>query len=436
MALRPQTSDELLARALAAVPAGAQTDTKTVARRLVGIQPSFFVRGKGAYAQEPDGTWWLDCQMGLGAYILGYNDRLVNSRVNRQLRLGSIFSLASVLEVEVAEQLLAIFPEFQMVRFGKNGSDVTSAAVRISRSHTGRDHVLACGYHGFQDWSMVLRPEITGIPECVSSLTQGPQEADLRAVLKLLDEYPERFAAVIIDVGGFGLPDLSLLREIRLKCKASGTIFILDEIVSGFRVGLRGVVGLSGIVPDMLCLGKALANGFPIAALTGSEHLLTLAPMAGMTATFAGDCIALAAAQATLEQLTAGNVYAHIEELGTRLIEAVTRQIEGYGLGCALHTLGYPGLFKVLPRKDFPNSETALRVLMRIFAQNRIFWQGSFVLCRDFGDRELKNVTNTFDQCLSCLAELIETNRLQQVGNEIRELEQEYLARVRKISLK
>jgi len=421
------TSDELLARALAAIPGGAQTDTKTVSKRLVGIQPSFFVRGKGAYAQDPDGIWWLDCQMGLGAYILGYCDPLVNRKVASQLRRGSIFSLASVIELEVAEQLLGIFPEFENVRFTKNGSDVTSAAVRISRSYTGRQHVIGCGYHGFQDWSMSLRSGITGVPDCVRELTDGQEEVDLQKILAILDANPTRFAAVIVDIAGSGLPDVTLLRELRAKCSAAGTILIFDEIVSGFRAGLRGVVGLSGVVPDMLCLGKALANGFPLAALLGSGDLLSLAPSAGMTATFAGDCIALAAAQATLEQLRSGRVYANIEEVGSRLLDAVKTKIVQHGVSHLLYCYGYPGLVELAASKGATHGEAAARWLMREFAGHRIFWQGSFVLCRDFGEKELTSIASALEDSLPRLAQIDRTEGLKRAVKELDRLEQKYL---------
>jgi len=143
-------STTLLRRALEVIPGGGQTDTKTPAYRLMGIQPSFFVRGRGTYAQDVDGNWWLDCQMGLAAYVLGYADKRVNEYVAEQSAIGSLFSLSSPLELEVAELLLCVFPEFEMVRFAKNGSDVTSAAIRIARHQTGRDYVIGCGYHGFK----------------------------------------------------------------------------------------------------------------------------------------------------------------------------------------------------------------------------------------------------------------------------------------------
>src|ERR1051326_2091305 len=205
-------SAELLRRALEVIPGGGQTDTKTVGHRLVGIQPSFFVRGAGVYAQDPEGTWWLDCQMGLAAYVLGDSDPKVNRYVAEQLSSGSVFSLSSPLELEVAEMLVGIFPEFEMVRFAKNGSDVTSAAIRISRLYTGRDYVIGCGYHGFQDWSMSLLEGVGGIPERVRDLTRGHEGVDLRDALTLLEAEPGRYAAVIVDTGGYGLPDFAHLR--------------------------------------------------------------------------------------------------------------------------------------------------------------------------------------------------------------------------------
>src|ERR1700682_2897872 len=205
---------DLLRRTLAVIPGGAQTDTKTPPFRVVGIQPSFFVRGRGAHAQDLAGRWWLDCQMGLAAYVLGYADPAVNAAAAEQLADGTLFSLASPLEFEVAELLLGIFPEFEMVRFAKNGSDATSAAIRIARQFTGRDHIIGCGYHGFQDWSMTLRNGIGGIPSAVRELTHGNETVDLDQALTVLRADPEKYAAFIVDTGGYGLPDRGMLQEI------------------------------------------------------------------------------------------------------------------------------------------------------------------------------------------------------------------------------
>jgi len=420
-------SAEILRRTLELIPGGGQTDTKTISHRLVGIQPSFFVRGKGVYAEDPDGTWWLDCQMGLAAYVLGYNDAKVNQYVIEQLSDGSIFSLASPLELEVAESLLEIFPEFEMVRFGKNGSDVTSAAIRIARSYTGRDHVIGCGYHGFQDWSMSLRQGITGIPERIRDLTHGQEWVDPGHALSQLEIEPEKHAAVIVDTGGYGVPDLTLLRQLQEKCQQCGTVFIMDEVVSGFRVSLRGTLGYSAIVPDLICLGKAVANGFPLSVLMGSKSLLSLAPETGMSSTYGGDCVALAAAKATLEQLKDGAVNRAIDAQGVALIKNIKESLERYGLTELLAVVGYPALFDLAPKQNDANRKNIIRYLMRDLAKHNIFWQESFVLCRDFGPKEVAKVSTAVDHALAELSSLIEHGRLEEVSEAITRREQAYL---------
>jgi len=391
----------MLRRALAVIPGGGQTDTKTPPFRVVGIQPSFFVAGRGVHAQDVEGTWWLDCQMGLAAYVLGYADRAVNAAVAEQLAQGTLFSLASPLELEVAELLLGIFPEFEMVRFAKNGSDATSAAIRIARHATGREHVIGCGYHGFQDWSMSLRNGIGGIPSAVRELTHGNETVDLEQALTVLRADPQKYAAFIVDTGGYGLPDRGLLRDIQACCRRHGVVFIMDEVVSGFRVGLRGAMGALAIVPDLICLGKAVANGFPLSVVMGSKELLGLAPDTGMSSTFGGDCVALAAAKATLHQLRDGSVNARIDAQGIPFMADIRGAIERHGLGSELRIVGYPALFDLTPTAACFDRRGVLRYLMSGLAQHRVFWQESFVLCRDFGPEELQVATTAIDAVLA-----------------------------------
>lgn len=418
----------LLHRALATFPGGSQTDAKSIRHRLVGVQPSFFVSGRGAYALDPDGEWWLDCQMGLGAYILGYADQKVNAAVTSQLSLGSLFSLSSPLELEVADLLLGIFPEYEMVRFAKNGSDVTSAAIRLARHLTGRDHVLGCGYHGFQDWSMSLRPGVGGIPGSVRQLSHGTEKVDVASTLRELGRNAKSYAAVIVDTGGQGLPDLDLLKGIQDHCRRAGVVFIMDEVVSGFRVGLRGAMGHYGMVPDLLCLGKAVANGFPLSVLLGSKRLLSLAADSGMTSTFGGDCVALAAGKATLEQLRNGSVNAGIDAQGTELMERIRAAIKTHGLQSRLRVVGYPALFHLRPKRNDPDHKRISRFLMQRLADRGVFWQESFVLCRDFGAKETEGLAAAVSDALKALRKALDQNHLTKWDNELARQEQSYLA--------
>ncbi len=415
-----------LLQALRLIPEGASTDTKTVDKRLASLQPSFFVHGKGAYAQDPSGNWWLDCQMGLGAYILGYNDEKINQSVCEQIQKGSIFSLSSILEVEVASILINLFPDFEQVRFGKNGSDVTSAAIRISRSHTGRELILSCGYHGFQDWSLSVRKNVRGIPDCIRRLNEGKDQVDLEYVLEKLKKEPNKFAALIIDTGGSGIPNFDILSEIKDTCQLNGTVLIFDEIISGFRTGPRGVLGLSGIVPDLICFGKAVANGYPLSVLMGSSELLKLAPLVGMSSTFAGDCVALSAAKATLETLNNGNIFKKIQLVGEELIEKIRKSIKDNNLDDYLEITGYPALSKLKPKFLNTTEKTIKTYLMSIFAKEKIFWQGSFVLCRDFREKELNLIIKTIESAFRQLNSLLKSGSLHSQVESIINFEKKY----------
>lgn len=256
--------------------------------------------GDGAYLFDVDGNRYVDLVGGLGPVILGYSDPDINEAIRRQLDDGISFSLPSILEGELAELLCKHIPCAEMVKFGKSGTDVTTAAVRLARAYTGRKHIGVGGYHGWADWSMACTDKSLGIPDELKDLSNRISEI----------EYPTSFAAIIVEPN-----ENKDLKEIRELCDRHGVVLIFDEILTGFRYDLGGAQKLYGVTPDLACFGKAMANGMPISALVGRKHIMNKFndPKLHYSGTFFGDALSIAAAIATIKKIESHRVIDHLE---------------------------------------------------------------------------------------------------------------------------
>ena len=265
MSERYAQSEALLARAEQVIPLGSQTFSKSRIAYPHGVSPFFIERGQGCQVWDVDGNQYLDFVSSLLCVTLGYADADVNSAVSRQLADGVIFSLPHKLETEVAEQLVELIPCAEQVRFGKNGSDATAAAIRLARAVTGREHVAVCGYHGWQDWYIGSTTRDLGVPAAVKALTHSFSYNNLASLEALFSQYP--LAAVILEPMNLNWPEPGFLEGIRALCDRHGAVLIFDEIITGFRFAIGGAQQLFGVTPDLACFGKGMANGLPISAL-------------------------------------------------------------------------------------------------------------------------------------------------------------------------
>jgi glutamate-1-semialdehyde 2,1-aminomutase len=276
-------------------------------------------RGKGCKLWI-DGKEYIDLVMGLTPVILGYCNEEVDDAVKRQIDKGSIFTLPSELEEIVAEKICQMVPNAEMVRFGKNGSDATSGAVRLARAITGRDHIAQCGYHGWQDWSIGVAGRNLGVPGRVSELTHPFKYNNLASLEAIFDLYPNQIACVIMEPVNKEEPKDDFLNAVKNLCHKNNALFILDEVVTGFRIAKGGAQECYGVDADLVCLGKALANGYPLSAIAGKKEYMEYMTRIHYSFTFSGDCIALAAAEKTLEILDRQEI--------SKEFEWMTREIE------------------------------------------------------------------------------------------------------------
>jgi glutamate-1-semialdehyde aminotransferase len=315
-------SEMLWTRAERVIPCGTQTLSKAPSQFVRGVYPKYLVRGHGCRVVDADGHEYIDYPMALGAILLGHGYPAVVEAVERQAREGTLFTLMHPLEVEVAERLVELVPCAEMVRFVKNGSDATAAAVRLARAYTGRDRVAYCGYHGWHDWFAVTTPRNAGVPAALGKLVSPFEYNKAETLARLLDARRGEYAAVILEHGG-DEPTGDFLATVRDVAHRHGAVFIWDEIVTGLRWARGGAQERYGVVPDLACFGKALGNGLPIAAVVGSRALMAEFERVFVSMTYGGDVLALAAARAVLDEVARAPVVEHLWRLGTRWLDGM-----------------------------------------------------------------------------------------------------------------
>ena len=267
---------KLLKEAKQLTPCAAQTYSKSYRYYCEGAAPAFLDRGNGSHVWDVDGNEFIDFVCALGAITVGHANTKVNKAISDQLKKGIGFSQATELEVKLARKLIEIYPSAEMVRFVKNGSDGTSAAVRLARAYTKREMVLVSGYHGYQEWYIGSTENDLGIPKCVKALVKKFEYNNIDSVKKLFTKYEGKIACVILEpVQGNG-PENHFLEKLKTLTHDNGALLIFDEVVTGFRIHLSGAQGLFGVVPDLTALGKGFGNGLPISAVVGQKKYLKL----------------------------------------------------------------------------------------------------------------------------------------------------------------
>lgn len=337
-----ERSKAWLERSKKVIPGSAQTFSKSYNQYVQGVAPVFLARGKGSRVWDVDGNEYIDYVQGLLPNILGYAHSEVNAAAAAQAAQGHSFSLPHPLEVELAERLTGLIPCAQMVRFGKNGSDATSGAVRAARAFTKRERVACCGYHGWQDWYIGSTTRNAGVPGAVRALTHPFTYNDLSSLEKILNEHNGEFAAVIMEPVNFWPPAAGFLEGVKHLASQNGALLIFDEICSGFHFGLGGAQKRFGVTPDLACFGKAMGNGFPISCIVGRADVMKIFEEIFFSFTFAGEVASMAAAIKVLDILQNTRAHLQMEKNGGVLQGGLNALAEESGLQDRIKCVGYP----------------------------------------------------------------------------------------------
>jgi glutamate-1-semialdehyde 2,1-aminomutase len=335
-------SDELRLKAHDLIPGGCHTYAKGD-DQYPALSPGFIARGLGSHVWDVDGNEFIEYGQGNRCSTLGHAYPEVIEAVQRELPLGANFTRPAAIEVEAAEQFLAMIPGADMVKFCKDGSDATTGALKLARAWTGRDKVAICRDHPFfaiNDWFIGTTPLNAGIPPSVRELTLEFNYNDLESLRKLFAEHPGEIACVILEPAKYEDPRDGFLHKVKELCHAQGALFVLDEMISGFRWHNGGGQAYYGIEPDLSSFGKAIANGFSVSALAGKRQYMELGGMRHnrervflLSTTHGGETHSLAAAITTMKIYQREPVIETLFARGQRLLDEGNQIIRSHGLG-------------------------------------------------------------------------------------------------------
>ena len=310
------------------------------------------VRGQGCHVWDPEGNEFLEYGMGLRSVTLGHAFPSVVEAAYRQMQSGGNFTRPSVLEGEAAEALLDVIDGAEMVKFAKNGSDVTTAAVKLARAYTGRDLVAVCADHPFfsvDDWFIGTTELDAGIPVSVSALTVKFPYNDLAKLSEVFDRYPRRIACVMMEAEASAPPQPGYLAGVKALCERHGSVLVFDEMITGFRWHLGGAQKFHGVTPHLSTFGKGMGNGFAIAALAGQRDIMRLGGLQHdqprvflLSTTHGAETHTLAAAMETLRVYREENVVAFLWSQGEKLATRVRQSVAEHRLEQHFDLLGRP----------------------------------------------------------------------------------------------
>jgi glutamate-1-semialdehyde aminotransferase len=342
--------------------------------------PLFARKAQGCWIIDFEGNSYIDYVMGWGCALLGYAHKRVQRAVARCLRSGAVLTLPHYLEMEVTEALCRDIPCAEMVLFGKNGSDVCTAAVRLARVHTGKSKILVCGYHGWQDWHVEKDGfGTTGVPARAEQLVISFPFNDLEKLAELMNAHRGQVAAIMLEPAGpvegpngpLRDADAAFLRGAAELARQEGALLIFDEIITGFRYLGGSVQKATGVVPDLACFGKALSAGMPLSALVGRREIFKASiGKIYYGPTYKGEVYSFAAAREALAFYKEKDVPRYVWDYGTRLKGAVNKLSRQ--LGAPAELIGPP--FRMVV--SFNEADEQRAILMRTLVQQELVKKG------------------------------------------------------------
>lgn len=404
-------SESLWDRALSMIPGGSQTLSKAPGCFVDGVSPKYLKRGKGARVWDVDGNQYIDYCMACFPLTLGYCVPEIDEAIKAQLADGITFSMMHPLEVAVAERLIERIPCAEMVRFAKNGSDATSAAVRLARYITGRGKVACCGYHGFQDWYIGTTDRHFGIPEVVRQMTIPFRYNDIQSLKDIFVKHKNEIACVIMEPTLYEFPKGGFLEQVKALVREQGALLVFDEMLTGFRLAEGGGQELFGVLPDLATFGKGITNGMPVGVLVGPEEHMRHFDKVFFSTTYGGEALTLAAAVAALDFYREHSVIRRLWKSGKIIMDNFNLLAQQKGLSNNVRVIGYPVRQQIIfkDRSGEPNYLLTALFQQEMFKRGIVCYAG-LGFSYSHTDSDLMYTVQAFGETLEVIAKAIEAN--------------------------
>lgn len=421
------------------IPGGAHTYSKGDDQFPI-LSPAAITHGKGAYVWDMDGNKYLDTLMGLTSVSLGHAFEPVLERVRVELDKGVNFSRPSVIERDMAEKFLSLVPQHDMIKFAKNGSVATTAAVKLARAATGRKLVarpIDHPFYSYDDWFIGSTDCDFGVPEEIKNMTVTYKADSMESLRELFDKYPNQIACVISEPEKFNEIEDGFYQKVIDLAHENGTLWIMDEMITGFKTDYPGSIKKFNANPDFATWGKGIANGFSFCALTGKKEFMELGGIRNkgekkiflVSTTHGGETHAIGAGLATMDFFENNPVIEHNHAIGDAIIDGANAIIQDLQLQSYLKLTGFNwsvGL-AVLSAEGKPDFK--LRTLfMQEMIKRGILYQGIFSPCWSHSKEDADWFLNAFQESSIELKKAIENGSVESmlIGDEIKPVFRKY----------
>ncbi len=421
-----EKSGRLYRKALELFPYGTQLFSRKPELGALGYGPVYFERMKDAHFWDVDGNEFIDTLMGVGPVILGYAYERVDQAVKEQIDKGILGSVNNELEIKVAEKMTEMIPCAEMVKFCKSGGEADAIAVRLARGYTGKEKVIFCGYHGWHDWYLSanlesdksldqhLLPGLSpkGVPESLAGTCLPFEYNNPDQLSDLLKTNKGEVACIIMEPTRFKQPEDGFLESVRQLADEHGCLLIFDEVITGFRLAGGGAQEYYGVTPDLATFAKAMANGYPLAAVAGRREIMESQSDNFISSTYWSDCTALAAGLATMNEIEEKPVIKEINSKGKRLISGLGEIAGKQGLDVTITGHGY----------DFAiafNYGKWSALIMTLFVQEMIargiYVSGVIYPCYTHTYEDIENILIAVEEVFAILKKGIEKKSIERL---------------------
>ena len=383
-----EKSLEIYKRAGELIPGFTQLRSRLASGFAEGVSPIYADRAKGSRFVDVDGNEYIDWVNAVSAIILGHHDDVVDDAVKEQIDRGSIYTVNSAKEVELAEELIDTIPSAEMVRYAKGGGDACAVAARIARGATGKDIILFSGYHGWHDWYQSANyldfPDLVtgvgpkGVPKVLAGTAIPFGEFDLDTLKTLFDEHKGEVAAVMMEPVRSVDPPEGYLESVKQLCHENDAILIFDEVSCGWRIAVGGAQEYYGITPDMTVVAKCISNGYPMGAVVGKREFMEAATDMFISSSYWSDNVGLTASITTIRELKRRNSPARFKEIGENIRTAVKEALDDVGIsGDVVGLFNSPRLDLDLPDESLRPKVTTL--FIQEMAKRGVHTSGGFM---------------------------------------------------------
>ena len=406
------------------IPGGTQLLSKRPEMFAPDVWPAYYSKAKGIEVWDLDGNRYRDMSyMGIGSCILGYADDDVNKAVKEAIDMSSMCTLNVAEEVDLAELLIELHPWADMVRYARTGGESVAMAVRIARAATGKDMVLFCGYHGWHDWYLSanlsddkaldghLLPglEPKGVPRVLLGTSLPFKYNDTEGFKKLFDENSEKIAAVVMEPLRNHYPEEGFLESIRSITEKAGVALVFDEISSGWRLRPGGAHLEFGIEPDIATFGKAMSNGFPMAAVIGKSDVMSVAEDSFISSTYWTDRTGTAAAIETIKKIIKLNVPEHLIETGKRVQDGWAEAARKHEVSIKISGIYPMGHFTF----EYPDAQSIKTLFVQLMLEKGFLATNAFYASYGHKKNDVDDYLVTVDEAFGYIAEAIKEKSVE-----------------------